>query len=128
MLEKNLRTRMSKWILETRLGGDITTASDAREAQRSAVHVFDSANADREGFEAGSRILSAYMVAAAANVTGDARVLDHGTEQSQRVFGYLARKLPAGSVKVELQKAASMDRRTLHSALAAFSGVDTGEK
>ncbi len=127
MLDKNLRARMSFWIKETRLGGGLDDASDCLKAQHSAAMVFRSANQSGKWPGIGSRILSAYMVAAANTATGDAEVLDADADHIKRVFGCLAKKLPDGIARKDLENASTMNVRLLRLILTSVSAIETDD-
>ena len=65
------------------------------------------------------------MVAAAANAAGTAKALDGEVEHVQRVLGYMAKKLPKGIVRKDLEDAANMNVGVLSS---IFASVANSEK
>lgn len=115
---------MSRWIIETRLAGDLEDPSDCLKAQHSAAMVFSSAGQSGEQAGVGTRILSAFMVSAAANAAGNSKALDGEVEHVQRVLGYMAKKLPKGVVRKDLEDAAAMNMGVLSSILASVAEIE----
>ncbi|MCF7701693.1 hypothetical protein [Loktanella sp. M215] len=127
MLKKDLRIRMDQWIVQARLAGGLDDETDVDDALQSAALAFGSTDlvardeGTRKWMETGTRILSAFMVAAANTPTGSARALLGGPFETQRIVANLAKNESAWELKAQLQWAASLDPKVFAAALVALA-------